>query len=160
LDLPEVSLVAILDADKEGFLRSQTALVQTMGRAARHILGEVIMYADTMTGSMERAIEEVTRRREVQAKYNIEHGISPTQIVKPIRDTLIDAQLEETFEEKKTSRNKAAAEIDYSQLPPKELKHEIRQFEKQMKFEAEMLNFEKAASLRDKIKDLYKLIHE
>lgn len=160
LDLPEVSLVAILDADKEGFLRSQTSLVQTMGRAARHVLGEVIMYADVMTGSMERAIEEVTRRREIQLKYNEEHGISPTQIVKPIRDTLIDAQLEETFDEKKISRNKVSVEIDYSQLPPKELKREIRQLEKQMKFEAEMLNFEKAASLRDKIKDLYKLIQE
>jgi len=159
LDLPEVSLVAILDADKEGFLRSQSALIQTMGRAARHILGQVVMYADTITGSMERAIEEVNRRREIQLAYNKEHGITPTQIAKPIREQLIDAELEASFEDKKQGRSKAAQEIDYSQLPPKELKREIRNLEKQMKYEAEMLNFEKAATLRDKIKDLYKLLH-
>ncbi len=156
LDLPEVSLVAILDADKEGFLRSETALIQTMGRAARHVLGQVIMYADRITGSMERAIAEVNRRREIQNNYNIAHNITPTQIEKPIREKLIDEALEDSFDSKKSSKSKVEVEIDYSQLPPKELKKIIRELEKEMKYEAEMLNFEKAAKLRDKIKDLYK----
>ena len=148
LDLPEVSLVAILDADKEGFLRSETSLVQTMGRAARHILGEVIMYADTVTGSMERAIREVDRRREAQSQYNEEHNITPVQIVKPIRGKLIDEEIEEEINKRD---KKSEKEIDYMQLPPNELKKEIKNLEKIMKYEAEMLNFERAAELRDKI---------
>jgi excinuclease ABC subunit B len=161
LDLPEVSLVAILDADKEGFLRSDTSLIQTMGRAARHVLGQVVMYADTITGSMDRAIAEVTRRRNIQLTYNKEHNLTPIQIVKPIREKLIDQELEQELENEQTSkrkRSKLEADIDFSQLPPKELKREIKNLEKEMRYEAEMLNFESAAALRDKIRDLYKIL--
>ena len=158
LDLPEVSLVAILDADKEGFLRSETSLIQTMGRAARHISGEVVMYADNMTGSMKRAISEVDRRRSIQVKYNAEHGLEPQNISKPIREKLIDEELEEVLEEQRGKRH-GREEIDYRQLPPKELQREIRNLEKEMVYEAEVLNFEKAAILRDRVRDLKKLIN-
>jgi excinuclease ABC subunit B len=154
LDLPEVSLVAILDADKEGFLRSETSLIQTMGRAARHVLGEVVMYADTVTGSMQRAIDEVDRRREIQIAYNKEHGIEPKQIIKPIRQKLIDEELEEKMSRDK--KKKKELEIDYFQLPPQELRKELLNLEKVMKYEAEMLNFERAAEIRDKIRDIRK----
>ena len=155
LDLPEVSLVAILDADKEGFLRSETSLIQTMGRAARHIVGEVVMYADTVTGSMERAIAEVGRRREIQREYNKKHNITPTQITKPIREKLIDEEIEERLSKK--GRGKVRdGDVDYAQLPPKELKKEIKNLEKIMKYEAEMLNFEEAAKVRDKIRAIKK----
>ncbi len=153
LDLPEVSLVAILDADKEGFLRSETALIQTMGRAARHILGEVVMYADKVTDSMKGAISEVDRRRVTQVEYNLAHGITPTKIDKPIREKLIDEILEETDEKSKFKR-----EVDYRQLPPNELKKEIKKLEEDMKYEAETLNFERAASLRDRIRELKKIL--
>jgi len=158
LDLPEVSLVAILDADKEGFLRSETSLIQTMGRAARHISGEVVMYADNMTGSMKRAISAVDRRRSIQVKYNAEHGLEPQNISKPIREKLIDEELEEVLEEQRGKRH-GREEIDYRQLPPKELQREIRNLEKEMVYEAEVLNFEKAAILRDRVRDLKKLIN-
>jgi len=138
LDLPEVSLVAILDADKEGFLRSDTALIQTMGRAARHLDGKVIMYADRVTGSMERAISEVKRRRQVQQDYNQEHGIKPRSIVKPIRERLISetvAQPETKFEpDSLTADDKA------------KFKKVIK---KKMLQAAKALNFELAAKLRD-----------
>jgi len=152
LDLPEVSLVAILDADKEGFLRSETSLIQTMGRAARHIQGEVVMYADNVTGSMKRAILEVERRRNIQIEYNEKHGISPQQIVKPIREKLIDQEIEEQISGKKETWQ----DIDYRQLPPAELKKEIKKLEELMKYEAEVLNFEKAAVLRDRIREIKK----
>ncbi len=155
LDLPEVSLVAILDADKEGFLRSDSSLIQTMGRAARHVLGEVVMYADTITGSMKRAIDEVERRREIQMKYNEEHGITPQQIIKPIREKLIDEEIEEALEAT-TSKKTKVTEVDYAQLPPKELQKEIKKLTEMMRYEAENLNFEEAARLRDQIKDLKK----
>ena len=155
LDLPEVSLVAILDADKEGFLRSETSLIQTMGRAARHILGEVVMYADTITGSMQRAIDEVERRRIIQEKYNKEHRITPQQIVKPIREKLVDELIEESLDKKKY---KGIEDIDYKVLPPKELKKEIKRITEMMRYEAEMLNFEKAAVLRDKIREVKKYL--
>ena len=150
LDLPEVSLVAILDADKEGFLRSDTSLIQTMGRAARHILGEVVMYADNMTGSMQRAIAEVDRRREVQSKYNKKHGITPQQITKPFREKLIDDVIEESLDPKKAKSR--ITEVDLRELPPEELKKELKRFTEMMKYEAEVLNFEEAAKLRDKIR--------
>lgn len=154
LDLPEVSLVAILDADKEGFLRSETSLIQTMGRAARHIQGEVIMYADNVTGSMTRAINEVERRRNIQLKYNEEHGIIPVQITKPIREKLIDEEIEEQLEGRKKDEFK---DIDFKQMPPQEIKKYIKNLEKEMKYEAEVLNFEKAAVLRDKTRELRKI---
>ncbi len=152
LDLPEVGLVAILDADKEGFLRSETSLIQTMGRAARHVQGEVVMYADNVTGSMKRAILEVERRRNIQLEYNKKHGISPQQIVKPIREKLIDQEIEEQISGKK----EAWEDVDYRQLPPPELKKEIKKLENLMRYEAEVLNFEKAAVLRDKIREIKK----
>ncbi len=158
LDLPEVSLVAILDADKEGFLRSEQSLIQTMGRAARHILGRVVMYADNITGSMQRALAEVERRRDIQLEYNAQNYITPQQIVKPIREKLIDEEIEDKLQ---TGRNKRFMdkEVDYAVLPPKELKKEIKVLEKEMLYEAEILNFEKAAELRDKIKDLKRIIN-
>ena len=158
LDLPEVSLVAILDADKEGFLRSQTSLVQTMGRAARHVNGEVVMYADNVTGSMQRAVEEVTRRRAAQERYNNEHGIKPVQITKPIRQKLIDEVIQEQLEKSKSRMSKVVKDIDYKSLPPTELNKEIKRLEQEMRYQAEMLNFEQAASLRDLVKSLKKLL--
>ncbi|KKS65399.1 MAG: UvrABC system protein B [candidate division WWE3 bacterium GW2011_GWB1_42_6] len=158
LDLPEVSLVAILDADKEGFLRSETSLIQTMGRAARHISGEVVMYADNMTGSMTRAIAEVDRRRAIQVQYNTEHGLEPQKISKPRREKLIDEELEEVLEEQRGKRH-GLQDTDYRQLPPNELKKEIKNLEKEMIYEAEILNFEKAAALRDRVRELKKLVN-
>ena len=146
LDLPEVSLVAILDADKEGFLRSDTALIQTMGRAARHVKGTVIMYADRITGSMERAIEETERRRQVQIKYNEEHGIVPATIVKEVRDL--------TDRVRATTTAEPEQELSLVQLPTDELARLIRELEKQMKAAAQDLEFEKAALLRDQILEL------
>jgi excinuclease ABC subunit B len=145
LDLPEVSLVAILDADKEGFLRSDTALVQTIGRAARHVRGQTIMYADTMTGSMQRAIDETERRRRKQLTYNREHGIVPASIVKEIRDL--------------TDRLKRAAEerpeyVAERRMPKDEMARLIKELERQMKDAAAQLEFEKAALLRDQIFEL------
>ena len=146
LDLPEVSLVAILDADKEGFLRSDTALIQTMGRAARHVNGTVIMYADRTTGSMERAIEETERRRKVQVKYNEEHGIVPATIVKEVRDL--------TDRVRATTTAEPEQDLSLVQLPTDELARLIRELEKQMKAAAQDLEFEKAALLRDQILEL------
>lgn len=153
LDLPEVSLVAILDADKEGFLRSDTSLIQTMGRAARHLLGEVVMYADTITGSMQRAIDEVDRRRDIQAKYNKENDITPQQITKPIRNKLIDEEIEETSDQR-NAKHKQPSELDYVQMPPDEREKEIKKMEENMRYAAEILNFEEAARLRDIIRKL------
>jgi excinuclease ABC subunit B len=152
LDLPEVSLVAILDADKEGFLRSDTALIQTTGRAARHVNGTVIMYADRITDSMQRAIDETDRRRKVQIAYNEEHGINPTTIVKEVRDL--------------TDRVRSQAETDEErarvpdELPAKEIKRLIRELERQMKAAADELAFEKAALLRDQIYELRAVLVE
>ncbi|MBQ4487616.1 MAG: excinuclease ABC subunit UvrB [Oscillospiraceae bacterium] len=143
LDIPEVSLVAILDADKEGFLRSESSLVQTIGRAARNDHGEVIMYADEVTGSMERAIAETNRRREIQLKYNEEHGIVPKTIVKDIRD-VIEITSKETV--KKNSEGK--------KLSRKEKDEMIKTLTAQMKEAAKLLEFEHAAFLRDKIREL------
>ena len=155
LDLPEVSLVAILDADKEGFLRSDTSLIQTMGRAARHVSGEVIMYADKTTDSMKRAIAEVERRRKIQEQFNLAHGTVPVQIVKPIRERLVDQEVEEELTGRK--RIKLLEDVDYQQLPPQELKKVVKNMEKEMLYQAEMLNFEEAARLRDRVREIKKL---
>ena len=144
LDIPEVSLVAILDADKEGFLRSEMSLVQTIGRAARNAEGTVIMYADVVTKSMETAITETLRRREIQQKYNEEHGIVPKTIVKDIRDVL-EITKKETKNMKKS---------DYKKLPRREREQLIAQYTAEMKKAAKMLDFEHAAFLRDKIKEI------
>lgn len=142
LDLPEVSLVAILDADKEGFLRSETSLIQTVGRAARNVDGRVIMYADKMTGSMERAINETNRRRKIQDEYNKQHNITPQSIIKGVRD-IIEAT--KTAEEEKQYKTKDDV---------KDVNSYIIELEKEMRKAAENLEFEKAAHLRDQIRDL------
>ena len=149
LDLPEVSLVAILDADKEGFLRSGTALIQTIGRASRHVEGRVIMYADRITDSMRKAIDETDRRREIQIAYNEEHGIQPESIVKEIRD----------LTDQVAARAIAEEGVEYdafqpAEMPEKELVRLINELEDQMRQAAEDLEFEKAAALRDQIFDL------
>ncbi|MDX1662258.1 MAG: excinuclease ABC subunit UvrB [Candidatus Promineifilaceae bacterium] len=154
LDLPEVSLVAILDADKEGFLRSETALVQTIGRAARHVEGRVIMYADTMTNSMQRAIDETARRREIQRAYNEEHGIEPRSIVKSVRD-LTDEIVEHHEKERELAlAEERAVYATAATMPKVELNRLIGELEKQMKAAAQALEFEKAAVLRDQIREL------
>jgi excinuclease ABC subunit B len=150
--LPEVSLVAILDADKEGFLRSETSLIQTVGRAARHVEGEVIMYADRITGSMQRAIEETNRRRAVQMEYNTKHGITPASIKKAIREDLISELLADT-----------QAELDPSAvnkpLPsPEELPAILEHLEGEMKAASAELDFERAAKMRDELMQLRDLI--
>ncbi len=149
LDLPEVSLVAILDADKEGFLRSDTALIQTMGRAARNSASEVILYADKVTDSMKRAIEEVGRRRAVQTAYNKKHHITPTTILKPIRKRLIEREAEET-----KPTEKILLSIDNEGLVPQDKKKLIKQLSKTMREAATDLDFELATKLRDKIQSL------
>lgn len=154
LDLPEVSLVAILDADKEGFLRSAGSLIQTTGRAARHVEGLVIMYADTMTGSMKTAIDETYRRREIQMAHNDAHGIKPRGIVKEIKDLTdrVRAVAEEQSPYRAEQRPGAIAEI-----PPDELARIIRDLEKQMKEAAKLLEFERAALLRDQVVELRRI---
>lgn len=144
LDLPEVSLVAILDADKEGFLRSRTSLVQTMGRAARHLNGRVIMYADIVTGSMQAAIEEVGRRREYQREFNLKHKITPKSIVKALRERLIEKVEQETGEKVLTVED----------IPVNERRRIVAELEDQMTQAAAALDFESAAKLRDQIREL------
>ena len=146
LDIPEVSLVAILDADKEGFLRSERSLIQTIGRAARNAEGHVIMYADTVTPSMEAAIRETNRRRSLQETYNTEHGITPKTITKKVAEVL---EISSNKEEKKGRRQK-------KRLSPIEREQEIERLTKEMKAAAKQLEFERAASLRDRIADLKK----
>ncbi len=141
LDIPEVSLVAILDADKEGFLRSETSLVQTIGRAARNAEGEVIMYADTVTDSMERAISETERRRDIQSRYNAEHGITPKTVIKDVRDIIEIGQ-------------KVKDEKPISKMSRLEKETEIKRLTAEMKQAAKILEFEHAAYLRDKINKL------
>ena len=141
LDIPEVSLVAILDADKEGFLRSETSLVQTIGRAARNAEGEVIMYADTVTDSMERAISETERRRDIQSRYNAEHGITPKTVIKDVRDIIEIGQ-------------KVKDEKPISKMSRIEKETEIKRLTAEMKQAAKILEFEHAAYLRDKINKL------
>ncbi|MCB9108815.1 MAG: excinuclease ABC subunit UvrB [Anaerolineales bacterium] len=155
LDLPEVSLVAILDADKEGFLRSSSALIQTIGRAARHVNGQVVMYADRVTDSMKFAIDETNRRRAKQERHNQEHGISPQSIIKQIKDLTAEvaAAREEQAKEKMIAETRTAYNITGS-MPAHEIEHLIKQLEKQMKAAAAELEFEKAALYRDQIGEL------
>ena len=143
IDLPEVSLVIILDADKEGFLRSQTSLIQTIGRAARHVEGRVIMYADNMTESMKVAISETNRRREYQLQYNRENNITPKSITKEIRGSLVEKQEEIPIDDEYVEK-----------LDQKQKKLLIKQLEKKMLLAADSLQFEKAAELRDQIKEI------
>lgn len=146
LDLPEVSLVAILDADKEGFLRSEQALIQTVGRAARHIEGRVIMYADGITGSMQRTMDETNRRRKIQEEYNIKHGITPTGIAKAI-----EKGMRPDLPEESGSRR---TKLDLKKIPKDEYGHLIKDLTSQMDLAAANLEFEKAAELRDIINDI------
>ncbi len=151
LDLPEVSLVAILDADKEGFLRAERSLIQTIGRAARHVRGQAILYADNLTKSMDKAISETQRRREIQLAYNEKHGITPTSIVKSIDNSIL------SFLEVSRRLNRQQLDIAYEQvdeIPLSQIPELIQQLETEMQEAAKNLEFETAASLRDRIKHL------
>ncbi|MDE6251736.1 MAG: excinuclease ABC subunit UvrB [Lachnospiraceae bacterium] len=152
LDIPEITLVAILDADKEGFLRSETSLIQTIGRAARNSDGHVIMYADSITDSMKKAIDETNRRREIQEKYNKENGITPTTIKKAVRDLISIS--------KEAAETSKLLEKDPESMSPKELDRLIAKMEKQMKKAAAELDFETAAELRDNMMQLKKYKNE
>ena len=175
LDMPEVSLVAILDADKEGFLRSDTAMIQTIGRAARNVNGHVIMYADRITGSMQRAIDETDRRRAVQEAYNIEHNITPKSVSKDVKELIELTKIEEdivtdgkAFAPKKGKKKSSTTGMDHGHEPyaqdisspkvaditPEELFNKIEELDRQMKAAAKQLEFEKAAKLRDQLGEL------
>lgn len=156
LDLPEVTLVAILDADREGFLRSKTALIQTMGRAARNITGEVIVYADVLTNSITGAVEEIDRRREYQSAYNKKHNITPKTIFKPIRERIADREEEYlTYDRPKTEMNSDFIEnLKTDTLTPYDKKKIVKKLEKEMKKQAEDMNFEMAIRIRDKVLEL------
>ncbi|MFQ3611751.1 MAG: helicase-related protein, partial [Fimbriimonadales bacterium] len=152
LDLPEVSLVAILDADKEGFLRSETSLIQTMGRAARNKFGQVILYADKITGSMQRAIDETNRRRQIQLEYNRQHGIEPETVRKEVRDTV---------RAYKVAEERASYQIvDTDRVAFEDLPVVINKLEQEMREAAKALEFERAALLRDEIQRLRKLLEQ
>src|SRR6476659_3574509 len=150
--MPEVALVGILDADKEGFLRGETALLQTTGRAARNIHGKVIMYADRETKAMVKTIEETDRRREIQVAYNEEHGITPTTIAKRVGSLAAMTPQGAKVPARKAAKDALAAEI--AKLSPDELHDKIASLEEEMLYEAEELHFERAAELRDEIKQL------
>ena len=147
LDIPEVALVVILDADKEGFLRSETSLIQTIGRAARNSESKVIMYADNITKSMDKSIKETERRRVIQMEYNEEHNITPTTVIKGVRDIIEATKVSEEKENYEDEVKKAAKK----DIPIEKL---IEQYEEEMKEAAKNLQFERAAELRDIIKDL------
>ncbi len=155
LDLPEVSLVAILDADKQGFLRSETALIQTIGRAARHVRGRVIMYADKMTDAMRYAIQETNRRRAKQVAYNTEHGIEPVGIVKAVRD------LTDQLKARAVADGTAEYTLDRSQrMPRREMERLISELEARMRTSAKNLEFEQAALMRDELFELRQMLAE
>jgi len=157
LDMPEVSLVAILDADKEGFLRSDNSLIQTMGRAARHLNGKAILYADRITGSMQRAMDETDRRRNVQLAYNNEHGLTPLSIRKNITDVMEGARADTTDFGYKMGKKKRGAEEaapNLRLLSPEQIVREIKRLEAEMFKRARNLEFEEAARLRDAIEKL------
>ncbi len=154
LDLPEVSLVAILDADKEGFLRSTTSLIQTMGRTARHINGKAILYADAVTGSMQAAMDETNRRRAAQRRYNEENNITPQSVIKPLDPEMIRIYESDYYEVPEVAEEAAAY------ASPEELNAEIERLEKEMRAAAREFEFEKAAALRDQVKKLRKMAME
>ena len=168
LDLPEVSLVAILDADKEGFLRSETSLIQTMGRAARNVDGHVLMYADQMTKSMTKAIGETQRRRAVQQAYNEEHGIDPQTVSKAVTDILAFLRPNEAAPTPNSvkpggptrSRKRDQPRVDTATMHSDDLERLIRTLEEEMNEAAGDLRFEYAARLRDEIKDLKREMRE
>ena len=155
--MPEVSLVAILDADKEGFLRSERSLIQTVGRSARHINSHAIFYADKMTGSMERAIAETDRRRARQEAYNKEHGITPKGVIKAVTDILegaYGAPGRSRAKGKKVADRKGAYAVDVANLTPAALSRKLKQMEEQMYEHAKNLEFEDAARLRDELAEV------
>lgn len=152
LDIPEIALVAILDADKEGFLRSSTSLIQTIGRAARNAEGHVVMYADTITDSMRIALDETNRRREIQMKYNEEHGITPQTIRKAVRDLISISRA--------VAKEEMRFEKDPESMDRKELEKLIAEVQKKMQRAAADLNFEAAAELRDKMIELKKNLQQ
>ena len=152
LDIPEITLVAILDADKEGFLRSATSLIQTIGRAARNVDGHVIMYADTITDSMQIAIEETKRRRNIQEAYNQEHGITPKTIQKSVRDLISISQ--------KVEAEEMQMDKDLESMSKNELEKLAAKMTKQMKKAAAELDFEKAAELRDQLIEVKRALNE
>jgi excinuclease ABC subunit B len=159
LDLPEVSLVAILDADKEGYLRSERALMQTAGRAARNVDGKVIMYADTITGSMRKMIDETNRRREVQKKYNEEHGVTPRTIYKSAEEIMqatrvADAKAEKYGVEKRSGDTIKLSDSEWQKLTPFQREEMLDRLEKEMLDAAKKMEFERAAELRDEIERL------
>lgn len=158
LDLPEVTLVAILDADKEGFLRSETSLIQTIGRAARNVNGRVIMYADTITGSMERAIAETDRRREIQKRYNEEHGVAPQTVTKIVRETVRSYESAEAVASQYSSETLEKIGKDGSPVRLEDIPILITSLEKDMKDLAKSMEFEKAAAVRDEINSLRKFL--
>jgi excinuclease ABC subunit B len=157
LDLPEVSLVAILDADKEGFLRSSSSLIQTVGRAARNVQGKAILYADTVTGSMKRMIEETDRRRTLQEAYNREHGIIPTTIIKSVEEIALSTRVADArspkYETPASAKAKKVAErpLPFGKRTPEEV---LKEIERQMRDAAAQLDFERAALLRDQYLEL------
>ncbi|MDG2293777.1 MAG: helicase-related protein, partial [Methylophilaceae bacterium] len=151
LDIPEVSLVAVLDADKEGFLRSERSLIQTAGRAARNLNGKVIFYANRITKSMKAAMDETVRRREIQTAFNQAHGITPKGISKKIKD-IIDGVYD--MDEGQRERKAAQEQANYESLSEKQLTKEMKRLEKGMHDAAKNLEFEKAADLRDQLKKL------
>ncbi len=153
LDLPEITLVAIFDGDKEGFLRSKTSLIQTMGRASRNITGQVIIYADIITKSIKEAVDEINRRRKYQTEYNTKHKITPKTIYKPIREKIIEADEKSLFYDRDFDA-KYLDEINVDSLTPFDKKELIKKMEKEMKNQAENLNFELAIKIREKVKEL------
>jgi excinuclease ABC subunit B len=153
LDMPEVSLVAILDADKEGFLRSENSLIQTIGRAARHLNGRAILYADQITGSIRRALDETNRRRVKQLEFNVTHGITPRGIKKAVQDILEGAYSDG---DRGPARKIADEGADYSTLTPDQAIRRIKKVEQEMLKHARNLEFEEAAKLRDQIAQLRK----
>ena len=160
--MPEVSLVAILDADKEGFLRSDRALIQTIGRAARHLEGHAILYADRMTGSMERAIAETDRRRTKQVEFNTLHGITPKGIEKSVQDILEGARRMPTkarsARDRKVAEEQAAYSAEMANLSPRALARKLTQMEAQMQQHAKNLEFEQAARMRDQVAEIKQLM--